>query len=173
ARACARDRRAGRSLAAAPMSTVQGRPVELADVQGLVRFGYKHLTEACFLLLRVSDPAAARAWLARAPVTSAVRTDPLPATARHVAFTSEGLRALGVAPDLCAEFSAEFLAGIASDPARARRLGDVGANDPGGWRWGTGERTPHVAVLLYAVPGRLAALESEIEAQCAAGFERI
>jgi len=155
------------------MSAIQGRPVELADVQGLVRFGYKHLTEACFLLLRVRNLAGARAWLARAPVTSALRTDRLPDTALHVAFTSEGLRALGVAPDLCAEFSAEFLAGMASDPARARRLGDVGANDPGGWRWGTGERTPHVAVLLYAAPGRLAALESEIEAQCTAGFERI
>jgi len=151
----------------------EARPVELDDVPGLVRFGYKQLTEACFLLLRVKDAAAARGWLARAPVTSAVNADPLPQTALHVAFTSEGLRALAVAPDLCAEFSAEFVAGMASDPARARRLGDVGANDPGGWRWGTGERTPHVAVLLYAGPGRLAAWEREVEAQCAAGFERI
>ena len=151
----------------------QGRPAELGDVQGLVRFGYKHLTEACFLLLRVRDSAAARAWLAQAPVTSAVKTDRLPETALHVAFTSDGLRALGVAPDLCAEFSAEFVAGMASDAARARRLGDVGANDPGGWRWGAGERVPHVAVLLYARAGQLAAWEQEIEAQCAPGFERI
>ena len=148
-------------------------PVELDDVQGLVRFGYRHLTEACFLLLRVRVPAAARAWLARAPVTSAVNADPLPETALQVALTSEGLRALEVAPDLCAEFSAEFVAGMASDGTRARRLGDVGANDPGGWKWGAGERVPHVAVLLYARAGRLAAWEREIEAQCAAGFVRI
>ena len=151
----------------------QGRPVELGDVQGLVRFGYKHLTEACFLMLRVRDPAAARAWLGQAPVTSAVKTDRLPETALNVAFTSEGLRALGVAPDLCEGFSAEFAAGMASDAARARRLGDVGASDPGGWKWGAGERVPHVAVLLYARAGRLAAWEREIEAQCAAGFVRI
>ena len=118
--------------------------MELDDVQGLVRFGYRHLTEACYLLLRVKDPAAARAWLAEAPITSAVRADPLPQTALHVAFTSEGLRALEVAADLCAEFSAEFVAGMASDAARARRLGDVGANDPGNWRWGAGERVPHI-----------------------------
>jgi len=148
-------------------------PVELNDVQGLVRFGYRHLTEACFLLLRVRDPAAARVWLARAPVTSAVNADPLPETALQVALTSEGLRALEVAPDLCAEFSAEFVAGMASDGTRARRLGDVDANDPGGWKWGAGERVPHVAVLLYARAGRLAAWEREIEAQCAAGFVRI
>ena len=59
-------------------------------------------------------------------------------TALQVALTSEGLRALEVAPDLCAEFSAEFVAGMASDAARARRLGDVGASDPGKWLWGAG-----------------------------------
>ena len=106
-------------------------------------------------------------------MTSAVKTDRLPDTALHVAFTSDGLRALEVAPDLCAEFSAEFLAGMAGDAARARRLGDIGANDPGNWRWGAGERMPHVAVLLYARSGRLAAWEREVEAQCAAGFVRI
>jgi Dyp-type peroxidase family len=157
------------------MSTIpsQGRPVELDDVQGLVRFGYRHLTEASFLLLRIKDPAAARAWLAQAPITSAVTADPLPDTALQVAFTSEGLRALEVAPDLCEGFSAEFVAGMASDAARARRLGDVGASDPSGWQWGTGERMPHVALLLYARSGQLAAWEWEIEAQCAAGFVRI
>src|SRR5215813_6486407 len=157
------------------MSTIlsQGRSVELDDVQGFVRFGYKHMTEACFLLLRVTDAAAARAWLAQAPITSAVKVDPLPKTALHVALTSEGLRALGVAPDLCEGFSAEFVTGMASDAARARRLGDVGANDPKYWQWGVGERVPHVAVLLYAQSGQLAALEQEIEAQCAAGFARI
>ena len=41
------------------------------------------------------------------------------------------------------------------------------------WQWGAGERVPHVAVLLYARSGRLAAWEREIEAQCAAGFVRI
>ncbi len=154
------------------MSTVpnDARPVDLDDVQGLVRFGYRHLTEASFLLLRVKDPAAARAWLAQAPITSAVTADPLPDTALHVAFTSEGLRALEVSSELCSEFSAEFVSGMTSDAARARRLGDVGANDPGGWEWGAGERLPHVAVLLYARPGRLAELEREIEAQCAVSF---
>ena len=157
------------------MSTIlsQGRSVELDDVQGLLRFAYKHLTEACFLLLRVKDSAAARAWLEQAPITTAVKADPLPQTALQVAFTSEGLRELEVAADLREGFSAEFIAGMASDAARAHRLGDVGANDPRYWKWGAGERVPHVAVLLYARSGRLAAWQQEIEAQCAAGFVRI
>lgn len=151
----------------------QHRAVELEDVQGLIRFGYKHLTEACFLLFHVKDPDDARTWLAHAPVTSAVKSNPLPDRALHVAFTSAGLRALEMAPDLLAEFSDEFVAGMASDDARARRLGDIDLNEPGGWTWGVGERVPHIAVLLYARSGKLAEWEQEITAQCEAGFLRI
>jgi deferrochelatase/peroxidase EfeB len=144
--------------------------VEFDDIQGLVRFGYGPLSEACFLLLRVKDPAAARAWLAQAPIASAVKVDRAPQTVLQVALTIEGLRALEVASDLCEGFSAEFVAGMASDAARARRLGDIGADDPKYWQWGAGESVPHVAVLLYAQTGRLEAWQQEIEAQCAAGF---
>ena len=38
---------------------------EFDDIQGIVRYGFKHHTEACFLLLRVTNPAAARAILER------------------------------------------------------------------------------------------------------------
>ena len=155
--------------------TSPNRSVELDDVQGLVRVGYKCLKQACFLLLRVKDAEAARAWLATAPVTSAAAAicDQPPEKALQVALTSDGLRALNVAPDVREGFSLEFVAGMASDEARARRLGDVGTNAPEYWEWGAGERVPHVAVLLYAAPGRLAAWQEEIEAQCAAGFDRI
>ena len=37
--------------------------VDYADVQGLVRFGYGHLTSASYALVRVKDVAAAKAWL--------------------------------------------------------------------------------------------------------------
>ncbi len=55
--------------------------VAFDDIQGLVRFGHGHLAEAAFLLLRIEDPRAARAWLAAAPVTSATDANPLPDTA--------------------------------------------------------------------------------------------
>ena len=148
-------------------------PVELDDIQGLVRFGYKHHTQACFLLLRIKDVDAARAWLAAAPVTSAATVDAPPATALQVALSSEGLRALGVASDIVEAFSPEFVSGMGSDPSRARRLGDVGANAPGQWQWGTGARVPHVLVLLYALPGHLDAWQRLIETQCAAGFDTL
>ena len=146
-------------------------PVELNDIQGLVRFGYKRHTQACFLLLRVKDREAARAWLAGVAVTSAATLDPPPDTALQVALSSEGLRALGVASDIVEGFAADFVSGMSSDASRARRLGDVGANAPSRWQWGAAPRVPHVLVLLYAVPGRLEAWQRAIEAQCDAGFE--
>src|SRR5437870_13042116 len=97
---------------------------ELADIQGLLRSGYGNLREACYLLLRVVDPAAAGAWLAAAPVTTAAER----AASRvlQVALTAGGMRALGVAEDAIASFSAEFLSGMTGEEGRSRRLGDVG-----------------------------------------------
>src|SRR6187397_875629 len=143
-------------------------PVELDDIQGLVRFGYKHHTEASFLLLRVTDRDAARRWLASVPVCTAETIEPPPETALQIALTGDGMRALGVADAIVDAFATDFVTGMAGDANRARRLGDVGANDPGQWQWGAGARMPHVVVLLYALPGKLAAFQRAIEAQCAA-----
>src|SRR5262249_46587893 len=107
---------------------------------------------------RVKDAAAARAWLRTAPVTTAAPLDPPPTTALQVAFTAPGLKTLGVAESALAGFSSEFVAGMTPD-ARARRLGDVGANASSQWDWGGTSAVPHLAVMLFAEPGGLAGLE--------------
>jgi Dyp-type peroxidase family len=145
--------------------------VDLDDIQGLLRFGFKHHTEAVTLLFRVKDAGAARRWLGQVQVTSSVTLDPVPPTAVQVALTRAGMAALGVTADAVAGFSEEFLEGMAGDANRIRRLGDVGASAPEMWDWGSGDREPHVAVLLYAMPGHLADLQRSTEADCAAGFD--
>ncbi|MBV8531822.1 MAG: peroxidase, partial [Candidatus Eremiobacteraeota bacterium] len=137
--------------------------VEYGDVQGLVRFAYKHLTEACYLLLRIADAQSARAWLATAPVASAADAFPPPTTALQVAFTAAGLRALGMLDDAVAQFSAEFVSGMAGDENRSRRLGDLGANAPANWSWGTGAREPHLVAALFAAPGGLDAFARALQ----------
>ena len=127
---------------------------DFADVQGLVRFGYGKMKEACYLHLRVKDAAAARAWLGTAPITSAVTQTPPPTTAIQVALTAPGLEALGVPASVLAGFAAEFLVGMA-EGSRSRRLGDVGANAPSGWEWGGAATMPHLMVMFFAEPGRL------------------
>lgn len=129
--------------------------VDYSDVQGLVRYGYGRMTEACFFLLRIDNLSAARSWLKTAPVSTAVEVRPPPETALQVAFTFEGLQALEVPKEVIQQFSPEFISGMAGEESRSRRLGDAEANAASKWRWGTGEKMPHLLVLLYANPGKL------------------
>jgi deferrochelatase/peroxidase EfeB len=137
--------------------------IDDADVQGLVRFGYGDMTEACYYLLDVRDRAAARAWLSTAPVTTAVKVprSEKPEKALQVAFSWDGLKALGTPPTVDG-FSQEFISGIAGEESRSRRLGDIGASAPGKWSWGGPARVPHVLVMLYAQAGLLESWKHEI-----------
>ena len=107
--------------------------IDFADMQGLLRFGHGKLKAAEFLLLEVADAAAARAWLRRGAGDDRGDTSTAPPrTALQVAFTAAGLRALGVEADIVAGFPQPFLAGMAGEESRSRRLGDVGAERSGG-----------------------------------------
>lgn len=148
--------------------------VDYSDVQGLVRFGYARMTEACYFLVDVKQTAAARRWLAAAPITTAVTLHPPPKTALQVAFTRQGLEALRVPQSVIAGFSLEFIAGMASDENRSRRLGDVAANSPANWRWGNADRVPHAVVMLFAEAGLLDSWKHAIESESwSAAFEEI
>jgi Dyp-type peroxidase family len=153
-------------MAATPLT------IDFADIQGIVRFGYRRLTEASFLLLKIRDAVTARSWLKAAPISSAVELENAPAAALQIAFTCEGLKALGIAPEILAGFSPEFLSGMAGDASRSRRLGDVGSNSPQSWLWGASRRVPHVLLMVYAQPGALQSwIDSVKTAQWDAAFE--
>src|ERR1022692_4076698 len=107
--------------------------IDAKDVQGLVRFGYARLTEGCYLLLRIRDAAAARAWCAVAPVATAESQERPPETALQVAFTWAGLGKLGLPSNVLAGFSTEFQSGMAGEEKPPRRFGGGGGKTPGGW----------------------------------------
>ena len=138
-------------------------PVEFGDIQGLVRFGHGHLTEARYLMLEIADARAARAWLAAAPVTSAEVRTPRPECALQVAFTADGLRALDLSAEMLGGFSPEFLSGLAGEPSRSRRLGDVGASAPVRWSWGAEGDAIHLLVMLFACGGGLEDFARDIQ----------
>lgn len=133
---------------------------DYGDIQGLVRFGYGRLKAARYHLLTIDDTAAARAWLSQVPVTTAIKGSRPPqpgdadwpegaVTAVNVAFTYDGLKKLHGASSILQQFPYEFRSGM-TEASRARRLGDVAANDPRSWRWGAAQGMPHVLMLLYA-----------------------
>lgn len=123
-------------------------PVDYSDIQGLAAYGYRDLVEATYVLLRIRNAAAAGRWLLTAPVSNAEYRKPAPDSALQLGFTPAGLRAMGVPETVIANFSTEFLQGM-SEPSRARRLGDVGKNDPATWIWGGGGKAADLILMLY------------------------
>jgi deferrochelatase/peroxidase EfeB len=149
------------------------RDVDRWDIQALARTGFGTLTGATYLMLRVVDAAAARQWLGSLDITSlaglrpaGVKTEVL--LAKQVAMTAAGLRALGVDGHIVGGFAPEFVEGMTGSPNRSQRLGDTGANAPEHWRWGLGEREPHVLLMLFATPERIGDLEREERARAEA-----
>jgi Dyp-type peroxidase family len=102
--------------------------------------------------LSFRTPAAGRAWLAAiqhtvhsaAAMRAAVDRDKRWVT---VAFTWNGLRALGVDETSLATFPEEFKQGMV---ARASILGDTGTNHPDHWVGGVASPDLHAIVILFA-----------------------
>ena len=127
--------------------------VDYADVQGLVRFGYGHMTSASYVLVKIRNSAAAKSWLRSASITSSVAMKPPPSTALNIAFTAPGLKALGISESVVAGFSHEFRGGM-SEESRARQLGDIGNNSPSNWTWGGYGSEPHAVVMFFGEPAQ-------------------
>jgi Dyp-type peroxidase family len=145
--------------------------LDLDDIQGLVVRGYGRLPHAAYLLLRISEPTAARSQVLRwaeSEVTPASRS-PVD-RAVQVALTSTGVAALTGRAAFDQGFSEPFSTGMVT-PYRSRLLGDVGPNDPARWAWGgPGSGAVDVALLLYAdTASRLAELQSATSAAATDG----
>jgi len=125
--------------------------LELDDIQHFL-MARPHAMVARYEFLSFKDPAAGRAWLAgiieKVGIAGAVRS--ASATESRwvtVAFTWNGLRALGLDEASLATFPDEFRQGLV---ARAEVLGDTGANHPGNWIDQTASPQLHAIVILFA-----------------------
>lgn len=106
--------------------------VEWHDVQALVLRPFSHWKESAHLLMRITDPDRARAWLRTALETDIRSADDLytpfhhgdpginPVAARpihmNVAFTVDGLREMGLCKTDLATFEPAFVEGMAPEP---------------------------------------------------------
>jgi len=132
--------------------------LERPDIQGFLLSAYGHLPCATYLLLRVSDAAPARGWLARLAAEVTTAEGKQEGFSLNLALTSTGLSKLGLDPAGLATFSRAFREGMATEH-RARVLGDSRESAPSEWRWGS-ERNPVDILLLVFAAG-----EQELEAQ--------
>jgi Dyp-type peroxidase family len=140
---------------AAPRLAVE----DLADIQGFLTSGYGHLPQSAYLFVQFHDSAQARRWLAQlAPVVTTAKPWPKnakgekikPAVTLNVAFTCDGLAALGLPREVLCTFPEEFQEGIAT-PARSRILGDTEESDATRWEFGGAGQPPiHALVVVHA-----------------------
>lgn len=134
--------------------------VEDSEIQGIIISAYPHLIQSRYILLNVHNQVDARRFLGDllGHITTADWRDKSgmlikPATATNVAFTNEGLVALGLQSEIVETFPEEFRRGM-GHPEQSRRLGDDGESDPALWEYGgsaTGaSSTVHVLLILKA-----------------------
>src|SRR3984957_19633626 len=138
------------------------RDVERPDIQAFAYTGFGSLSGAAYLLMRVVDASSARGFLGGLRIASVEDLEQAKlAEATQCALTAAGLRAPGVDESVVWEFNPEFVEGMAGNPNRSRRLGDIGANAPDKWTWGVGDREPHALLMLFARPERMGDLVRE------------
>ncbi len=125
--------------------------LELDDIQHFLLTRPRAMA-ARYGFLTFRKPAAGRAWLAG--IIDKVGTGQAVASSSTVdarwvtvAFTWNGLRAIGVDEASLASFPEEFRQGMA---ARAAVLGDTGANHPDNWAGGLASADLHAVVILFA-----------------------
>jgi Dyp-type peroxidase family len=128
--------------------------LEIDDIQHILLTRAPAL-EGRYEFLSFGSPSSGRAWLEsiRPKVLSAQAMRESVGTERRwitVAFTWNGLRALGVSESALASFPQEFREGMA---ARAAILGDTGANAPSHWVDRTAGPDLHAIAILFARDG--------------------
>jgi Dyp-type peroxidase family len=131
--------------------------LSLGDVQHILLTRVPAITGR-YEFLSFHQPTQARAWLAGildqvASVQQATNSIEKEQSWVSVAFTWQGLRALGVHENELATFPEEFRQGMV---ARAEVLGDTGRNAPGNWVGGLASPALHAIAILFArnVPER-------------------
>jgi hypothetical protein len=135
--------------------------LEFEDIQGPVLRKRPIPYFGAYFILRIDDPTDGRQMLRRlAPkVASAAGWEKPADLARiNVAFTFQGLKALGVPQASLESFSPEFQQGMA---ARAELLDDFGESAPANWEKPFGTQDVHVVLAITS--GEEAALEHHLD----------
>jgi Dyp-type peroxidase family len=120
--------------------------LELSDIQGYVVRGYKYMMYSRYVMLNITEPALAKKFI-KNNVVDITHVNHHPTThCLNFAFTSPGLKALGMMQENLDNFTREFREGMTTEH-RQRLLGDLDSSAPGKWRWG-GPSNDEVHILL-------------------------
>ncbi len=128
--------------------------LELQDIQGYIIRGYSHMMYSRYVLLEVSNKSLAKKWISAVSdtVTNATHEPSkanLPDTCLNIAFTHNGLLALGMDEENAGHFTREFREGMTTEH-RQRLLGDFDSSAPDNWTWGGTKNKPvHMVLMVF------------------------
>jgi Dyp-type peroxidase family len=132
------------------MPTANASALEVSDIQATVLRPRPSPYRGEYVVLRVNDAMQGREMLRRIIPNVAPADEwwlPTLPGWLGIAFTYEGLKALGVPQASLDSFPEEFREGMA---ARAPILNDVGDSAPANWEYPFGTVDMHVALAIYA-----------------------
>ena len=136
------------------MPTTDITTLEVGDIQATVLRPRPSPYKGEYVILRIDDAAQAREMVRRLLPHVAPADDwwvPTLPGWLGIAFTYQGLKALGVPQAFLDSFPKEFREGMAS---RASILNDVGDNAPANWEYPFGSVDMHVALAIYSKDDR-------------------
>src|ERR1700730_4344173 len=132
------------------MPTITLLKIEVSDIQATVLRPRPSPYRGEYVVLRIDEAAQGREMLRRIIPHVAPAVDwwvPTLPGWLGIAFSYQGLKALGVPPSSLDSFSEEFREGMA---ARAGALNDRGNNAPANWEYPFGTTDLHVALAIYS-----------------------
>jgi Dyp-type peroxidase family len=134
----------------AKMPATDVSKLEVSDIQATVLRPRPSPYKGEYVILRIDEAAQGREMLRRLIPHVAPADDwwvpSLPGWL-GIAFTYQGLKALGLPQASLESFPKEFREGMAT---RATVLNDVGDNDPSKWEYPFGTEDMHVALAIYS-----------------------
>jgi Dyp-type peroxidase family len=123
--------------------------LDLSNIQGNILRGYASFPHAQFLFLEIHSASDARGlvqWLVDNHWVTPAQWQGKPDATLNIAFSFDGLRALGLPVESLATFPAEFQDGM---KPRAKALGDVGDSSPDEWDPPWREHRVHILLMMY------------------------
>jgi Dyp-type peroxidase family len=140
--------------------------LEVSDIQATVLRPRPSPYRGEYVVLRIDNAAQGREMLRRLIPNVATSDDwwlpTLPGWV-GVAFTYEGLKAIGVPQDSLNSFPEEFRRGMA---ARASTINDIGENAPTNWEYPFGTADMHIALAIYSKDDENLEMALQLARQC-------
>ena len=119
------------------------------DIQGIILYGYAHMTAASYLMLHIKDKRVedAKKWLQvigdKLTHAGGKKTE----TCINIAFTWQGLKKFGLPETAMDTFPRPFQEGMTM-PHKSLGFGDIGESAPENWEWGNEDEAHEIHMVL-------------------------